>query len=501
MLRFTVHHNGSPAQTFDLGGAYLIGADGVPMRGEVRFSGGVITCDPRSRGTAGLCVSWPVKGHGRMMLETSRLMERDTPYNLHVELARGRLMRISQKREDWGLYDFADGAALYREIDEARAKFIEALTAPDDATASKLADECITASTNVGEKLAVFHADVFLKRRRQTAGQIPKRPFGCGLTPAQANEKMLTRFAETFDFAVVPMRWRDLEPREGEYDWTATENTLKAVRHYKMHARAERLISFDKRDLPDWAFLWEHEYDHVAAAMEKLIKGAVKKLSGYVQTWEIAAGLHAYNALHFTFEQLMELTRRSATLIKHYAPRSTALLGVTLPWGEYYAQDAQTIPPNLYAEMAAQSGVAFDAIGLEVRFYRDPSGLAVRDLMQVSSMLDRYGNLGKPIHVTAAGIPSAGEAPGTGCWRGPWNEESQAAWLREFYRIALSKPFVETVSWSNLVDHGPSMTHDGALRQDLTAKPVFDQLASIHKDIVGSRASTTATKRAAPSDD
>jgi len=500
MLRFTVHHNGSPAQNFDLGGAYLIDRDGVPMRGEVRFASGMITCDPRTRGTAGLCVSWPVKGHGRMMLETSRLMERDTPYNLHVELARGRLMRISQKREDWGLYDFADGAALYKEIDEARNRFIEAITAPDDATASRLADEAIAASTHVGEKLAVFHADVFLKRRRQTAGQIPKRPFGCGLTPSQCNDKILSRFTEAFDFAVVPMRWRDLEPREGEFDWGVMENHLKTIRQHKLHARAERLVSFDKRDLPDWAFLWEQDYDHVSAAVEKLVKGAVKKFSGYVQTWEIAAGLHAYNALHFSFEQLMELTRRSASLIKHYAPRSASVLGITLPWGEYYAQDAQTIPPSLYAEMAAQSGVAFDAIGLEVRFYRDPSGLAVRDLMQVSSLLDKYGNLGKPMHVTAAGIPSAGEAQGTGSWRGPWSEESQAAWLREFYRIALSKPFVETVAWSNLVDHAPSMTHDGALRQDLTSKPVFESLSSFHKDIVGSRPASSS-RRSSSADD
>lgn len=500
MLRFTVHHNGSPAQNLDLGGAYLIGADGVPMRGEVRFAGGLVTCDPRTRGTAGLCVSWPVRGHGRMMLETTRLMERDQPYNLHVELARGRLMRISQKREDWGLYDFADGEALYREIDEARNKFIEAITASDDATASKLADECITASTTISEKLAVFHADVFLKRRRQQPGQIPKRPFGCGLTAAQSNEKILSRFAEAFDFAVVPMRWRDLEPREGEYDWAPLESHLKAIRSHKLHARAEKLVSLDKRDLPDWVFLWEGDYDHVSAALEKLIKGAVKKLSGYVQTWEIASGLHAYNALHFTFEQLMELTRRSASLIKHYAPRSAACLSITIPWGEYYAHDAQTIPPNLYAEMAAQSGVAFDALGLELRYYRDPSGLAVRDLMQVSSLLDRYGNLGKPMHVTAAGIPSAGEPAGTGSWRGPWNEESQAAWLREFYRIALSKPFVETVAWSNLIDHPPSMTHDGALRQDLTPKPVFDQLSAIHKDIVGNRAAASG-RRSSASDD
>ena len=492
MLRFTVYNQGAPAKAFDLDNAYLVSPDGAPMRGELRFAQGMIHCDTRSRGGAGLCVCWPVKGMGRIMLETTRLMDRNEPYNLHVELARGRLMRISQKREDWGLFDFDEGESLYREVDEARAKFVEALTAPDDATAARLADDAIALSTAVGEKLSVFHADVFLKRRRAVPGQMAKRPFGCGLTAAQCNERCLTRFLDAFDFAVVPLRWRDIEPREGEQNWATVEAQLKLLRQQKLHVRAARLMSLDKRDLPDWAFLWEQDFDHVASAMEKVIKAAVKKFSGYVQMWEVATGLHSQNALHFSFEQIMELTRRAATMIKHYAPRSVALLGVTLPWGEYYAHDAQTIPPALYAEMAAQSGINFDAIGLEVRYHRDPTGLAVRDLMQISSMLDRYGNLGKPIHVTASGIPSAGEAADGGSWRGAWSEETQASWLREFYRIALSKPFVETVAWDNLVDHQPSMTFDGALRTDLTGKPVFDQLSAIHREIVGPRAAAGA---------
>jgi threonyl-tRNA synthetase len=51
-------------------------------------------------------------------------MDRNEPYNLHVELARGRLMRISQKREDWGLFDFDEGESLSKRIALAHERAI-----------------------------------------------------------------------------------------------------------------------------------------------------------------------------------------------------------------------------------------------------------------------------------------------------------------------------------------------------------------------------------------
>src|SRR5262249_4145826 len=158
----------------------LVGADGVPVPAQIGFVDGEIRCSKRSPGPAGLALLWPIEGYGRLMLETARLVERETAYNMHVELARGRLMRISQKREDWGLYDWGGGADFYRRIDEAKALLVEAITAESDLTASALADAALKAAVAVGEELSLFHADIFLKRRK-AASQFVKRPFGMGV--------------------------------------------------------------------------------------------------------------------------------------------------------------------------------------------------------------------------------------------------------------------------------------------------------------------------------
>ena len=127
MLRFHAQHNGQAVSEMSLAGTYLVGSDGVPLRAEMEFRDSQIVCAKRADGPAGLALLWPVAGCGAMLIETGRLMERERPYNLTLELVRGRLTRINQKREDWGLYDYDGVETISEQIDKARDLFIRAL--------------------------------------------------------------------------------------------------------------------------------------------------------------------------------------------------------------------------------------------------------------------------------------------------------------------------------------------------------------------------------------
>ena len=48
-------------------------------------------------------IPWQVEGHGELLLSTATLMERDRPYHLAVELARGTVNRLRSKAETWKL--------------------------------------------------------------------------------------------------------------------------------------------------------------------------------------------------------------------------------------------------------------------------------------------------------------------------------------------------------------------------------------------------------------
>jgi len=490
-----------------LEGAYLIGADGVPVRAEVDVKDGFLVCTKRTPGAAALSILWDFGAFGSVMMETTRLLERDRPYCLPAELARGRLMRISQKREDWGLFDYPGADELYQQIDAARGSFISAMASADDAKAWKIGGEAATAAAEAGEALCLFHAGVFLERRRGS-GQFNARTLGCGIQLGAAPEAYKARLVEGFDYVVLPLPWSTVEPKQGGSNWDQIDPWIAWAHKNKLGVRASPLVSFYKSDLPDWVFLYEQDYDAVRDLLKNHIKRTVQRLGPYVHTWDVVSGLHAHNAFNFNFEQLMELTRLAAGGVKQLAPRATTIIDMVAPWGEYYARNPRTVPPMLFADMVVQAGIPFDAFGLRFYFGLPQDGMYVRDMMQVSSMIDRFANLGKPLHITAVQVPSAvTQDPGdhwsgtlnpamAGSWRTPWSEPVQAEWIRKFLEVALSKPFVETVAWRDLADTpGHYMPNGGLLRADLTPKPAFDQIKALRGEWFTNRKSGSSRHR------
>jgi hypothetical protein len=57
----------------------------------------------------------------------------------------------------------------------------------------------------------------------------------------------------------------------------------------------------------------------------------------------------------------------------------------------------------------------------------------------------------------------------------------QAEWLVAAYRLALSKPYIESIAWSNLADINPSLPAGGLLDDMLKPKPAFLRLQEMRE--------------------
>ncbi len=489
MLCFTIHPNGSTAGPVNLTGAYVVGSDGVPLRAELEQRDEHLICAKRAEGPAGIALMYPVHGSGNVLLETSRLIERSKPYNLPLELARCRLMRINQKREEWGLYDFDGIEPVATEVDKARDLFVEALKTDELPAQHKLAEQALQVAFNAGEQLSHFHAELFLARRRQSNG-FSKRMIGCRIDIANTSEGYRQRLREAFDFAYLPISWRAVEPKEQEFNWRPFDAWVEWLTKHRIPIKMGPLVSFHERHVPDWLGIYETDFETVRNLIFEHVRRIIERYGSYVYHWKVISGVHAENTFDFTFEQLMELTRVTGSLVKQLAPRSQTIIDIVRPWGEYYARNQRTIPPMLYADMVVQSGIGFDGFGVQIVFGAPLDGMFLRDMFQISEKLDRLGNFGKPVHITAVQVPSApvgdGSGPGGGTWWKPWSDPIQARWLKEFFTIALSKPFVESITWRELSDRpGTStMASGGLLNADLTPKSSFKVVKDFRQAIL-----------------
>jgi hypothetical protein len=488
--RFTFYPAGKKAALADLPGAHLIGTDGIPVRGDIHLANAEIQCTARSSDPFGLSLLWPVDGFGAVQLETTRLPTREKPYVLNLELARHRLMRITLKREEWGLFDYHGMDEISDLIDQARDLFIAAwgqIEAP--AKAAELADQSLRLSLEAGERMSQFHASVFLGRRQQSGG-FAKEFLGAATLPSWSPD-LLPSVRESLDFLRIPFTWRDIQPKEQEIHFERVDAWLKACGEARLPVRGGPLLNFGVQFVPDWMYIWENDFDTILEYAREHVQRCVRRYADKITTWVAASGLHADNVFSLNFEQIMEITRMAAGAVKEIAPRSQVILDLTQPWGEYSAHSQRSIPPLLFADMAVQGGVTFDAFGLQFLFGIPSEGYHLRDLLQISSLIDKFANLGRQLHVTAVAVPSIEDSPGNpaaggGAWKEPWSGDVQAEWLSAFCEISLSKPYVDSVCLQSLADDGGvTIPSGGVLTRDFAPKPACARLAQLSRQLHG----------------
>src|SRR5262245_29758155 len=81
--------------------AYIAGMDGIPWECRRTFADGALTIERDERESGNLYFPWLVEGQGELTLCTASLMERERPYHLTVELARGTLNRLRNQIDLW----------------------------------------------------------------------------------------------------------------------------------------------------------------------------------------------------------------------------------------------------------------------------------------------------------------------------------------------------------------------------------------------------------------
>ena len=486
-MKFQVFRNGKVVDKFTLCGAYLFGTDGIALRRtRITFKNGIVECKKPNQETSGLALLWPVDGFGKVLLPTTCLPERRRPYNLNVEIARAKLMQIINKQEDWLFFGRVEDSGGISK--EAQNLFVQAIQNISDAPlASKLADESLKRAIIFSEKLATKQAKSLFVTRGKNHG-FGRGCLGCKINPRQINNyKYVENLLELFSFVAIPINWAQIESHKGSYDFSTIDDCIDVLGKKKVAIGAGPLLCFSKEYLPRWLLGGATGFEKIREAAYQLVLETVSRYSDNIHTWRVVSGLNAFNHFGFGFEQVLEMTRAANMAAKQGSDRALKIIEISNPWGEYYATRADTIPPLVYVDMVVQSGINFDAFGLQMQFGKNQDGMHIRDMMQISAVLDYFRSIAKPLHITEAEVPSQNssdlhEPEAAGVWHEEWNELRQSQWIEQFYEIALSKPFVDAVTYSNLTDTEDSaIANSGLLTNQLRAKKSFQTLKKLHE--------------------
>jgi hypothetical protein len=435
-----------------------------------------------------LVVPWDVDGVGRLMGSSSTLIERPAPYQLGVELARGKVNQLRGQASDWR----AAGLQIPTELDAlirlAGLTFGRAATnpLPSEADADGLA--ALGMAYKAGTDLVHAYSEQILNARHQRQPRLDTL-LGVrlnGPVPPAVSDAV----AATFNGVSLPMTWKSVEPTESQYKWESVDAQLAWAAAKNLRITAGPLIDFSHAGLPDWLWLWEGDLPSLSSFMCDYVETAVGRYHKVVRRWHLTAASNVTDVLKLSEDDLLWLTARLAEAAWQIDPELELVIGVSQPWGEYMAGAEHTYSPFVFADTLIRAGLKLTALDIEWAMGVTPRGSYARDLLDASKVLDLYALLGTPLQVSLAYPSADGGDPladpdltaSAGHWHDGFNAASQADWAEDFAKLAVCKPFVKSVYWSQLSD---AETHQfpwcGILDKAGQVKPALNRLRQIRE--------------------
>jgi Glycosyl hydrolase family 10 len=488
VMRFLIHPPNVVDDCPEIFRAYLSGWDGRVFPTRVDIDGNVMACRRPVSESGKLHVAWPVEGFGRPVLSTSSLPEREQPYILAVELARGRISQVRDQLSAWELQGLSVPAEFRKVHREAHRLFAQAVAAqPDLETASELAQQAIRTECGAADLLTEAYTRqrlTFLWNRSRQ----PPAMIGCRLdrTVPDSNETEL--FTDVFAAAAVPIEWKRIEPVEGNYNWDLNDTQVRWCEDQKLLTFGGPLIDLSPSGLPQWLWQWEHDVVSLQSFVCDFVETAIRRYYGRIRNWEITTRANSGGAMTLSEEDRLSLTARTLEVARQVDEEIQLLIGIDQPWGDYQARGHHRLSPFQFVDAIVRSGVGLSALNLEFAIGYQPRGTAPRDRLMISQLIDRWSTLGIPLYVTLA-VPSRAESepqgdgdlevPPNSPWREPWSDSAQSRWIEEFVPLLMPKQAVVGVFWAEFTD-GPGQRYPGAgLVDDAgVAKAAFQSLKS-----------------------
>jgi hypothetical protein len=490
VMRFIVHPTELFADWPEVHRAYLNGIDQAAWPTRIEVSGNEILCRRQNSDSGKLNIAWPVPGFGRPVLTTASLPEREKPYILAVELARGKIVQVRNQLAIWqaaGMQVPVEFGPLHREAHHFLAQAVALQHAP--AQASEIAQRAITRECQAAEILMRSYIGQRLEVRHRQYQRLPTI-LGCSLGDSPLAPAQYAQFLDAFGGAAIPLQWRWIEPEEGDYRWETYDAHVDWAIENKLLVRGGPLVDLSANGLPKWLSQWEHDYWNLQSFVCDFIETVMARYVGRIRIWEIVARPNAGGALALTEENRLTLVAKILEIGRQVDPESQFLIRIDQPWGEYQARGQHKLSPMHFADALVRAGMELSAINLEIGVGYRPIGSPSRDLIDFSRLIDQWSLLGLPLQVTLAFPSGAGADPHqttdleveTQAWKSPPSEEVQARWIEDYLPLLLAKPTVLAVFWNHLSDAQPHrFPHAGLIRADGMPKQAYGTIVNQHK--------------------
>ena len=463
--------------------AYMSGLDRIPWRGGARLIDGKLIFDRDVSESGNLFLPWPVEGVGTLTLSTGCLLERDAPYHLPLELARGEVCQFRNQLADWRSVGLVVPESVLRAADDAARLFFRAANRPAGSDESvRLAEQSLCRIVDAAERLAACYAEQAWAVRRLSHQRRPWLGIDLGATPL--DDQTARQLAATFNAARVPLAWAEIETSEGARNWMTFDRQIRWCKEQNLFTCAGPLLQFGPGCSPDWLYLFEDDFAGLQASVSEFVEAVVSRYRGRVDLWQCAGRPNTADLLALEEDEIVQLTAHVVEQVHSLDPKTPLVVSFDQPWSEYLGRRDVDFPPMYFADALLRADLGLSALMLEINMGYEPGGTLPRDPIDFSRQLDAWSGLGLPLYLAVCS-PSGDHVDPLARRRDQplpkgITPASQQAWLASHLPLAMAKPYIHGVFWRQLHDCVPhDYAHGGLFDFHRKAKPALTTLAAL----------------------
>ena len=500
MIHFTTCSNNPSAG--ELINAHLLARDNQVIQGSVSIDeNGVISATATGHTSFALCLLHDAGEAGRLMLQTAILPPRNEPYILPLELARHRIKSFLDLSENWSLFYLSDDNPAVQRWEESRLIFTKALVSVEPEETYKLAHRALELSIDASERLTMAHAQILL-HKRYSHKPASVAALGVQVHTSRFDAPLRSMLDKNFKIVKIPMQWSVIEPEEGKYDWEHIDRWVKWAQEHNKHIIGGPLLDFTSETaIPSWVTSWEHDYSVFRDKCYDHIERVIHRYGGAISFWNLTAGINLNRHVRLAISNMVDLVRMARLIVRQTRKDARIMIELAEPFSEFVSTVPESCNAKVFLTRLSQEGVGLDALGLQF-LVGGPRGRTTRDLMLMSAKLDEFLPVDIPLIISALGAPSVIIDEKYGWWKSPWDEIRQEQWSSSMLAISLSKPFVDSVIWTDLFDNKDmELPTAGFISQKGKPRLVLNKMLSMRKRLCKPLGSLELPKKNQPSKD
>jgi hypothetical protein len=486
-MRFRIPNGLSATSADELRRAYIgYGPERSPAPTRAKIVGNELILERDISESGPAFISWDVPRAGRLLTTTTTLMEKDRPYNLLLELARGKVNQVRNQYADWqsgGLDPTPRVDALLR---VATRLFGQAILDGTVLQSDQHAEDSLATAFSAADEMVRTYIEQVFKLRHERQDKF-ETTLSCQLNSPLSGSQQAS-YQSTFNAVHIPLTWAAIETRQGNYRWKEVEEVIAWAVERQLPIHAGPLIDFSEMGLPKYVLESEPDAITFKSLLCDYVETVVSRYRGQVSRWVVATGGNSSTLLGLGEEDLIRLTAIAADAAWQVDSGLEIVFGMSQPGGDYMAQGGFDVSPFAFADTLLRAGLPFAGIELDLRFGTSPNGNYCRDMLETSRILDLFGILGVPVQVLL-GYPSSRQPDmmadprewvgGAGYCR-DFTASAQAEWVSTYASLAMCKSYVNGITWDHFSDADPHLTpHGGLVDARGVSKPALDRLRDL----------------------